>query len=547
MLFNDLKNLVKGEVRDDEETLEEFSHDTSLFGVRPKVVVSPEDVEDVKTLVRYISEHKDSDSSLSLTARSGGTDMSGGPLNESIVLDFIPHFNHFSVDSESLCAEIEPGVFYRDFEKETGPKGVLMPSYPASKSIAALGGMVMNNAGGEKTLRYGQTRKFVEEVRMVLRDGNEYSFGSLEAEELERKLQQDDFEGEVYQGVHKLLEEHYKLVQSAQPKTSKNSAGYALWDVWDKESGRFDLSQLFVGSQGTLGIMTGAKLRLIKEKKHKILMPVFLSSWDELPEIVQAVLPHDPESLELFDIETLKLGLRFMPEVAKKAGSSFIPFALKFLPEVWVGIRLMGLPKLVVLVHLAEDSESEVRSKAAKVDALVRRFHVCARTIYSEEEAEKYWIMRRESFNLLRQHVKGKRTAPFIDDFCIFPKDVPEFLPKLLKILKEHKIAVNIAGHAGDGNFHIIPLMDLTKEEEQAKIWVVADKVYALVLQYGGTITAEHNDGLIRSPYLEKMYGKEVYALFEEVKRIFDPEGIFNPGKKVGSSKKYAMRHLKQE
>ncbi|MDO8752069.1 MAG: FAD-linked oxidase C-terminal domain-containing protein, partial [Candidatus Wolfebacteria bacterium] len=123
----------------------------------------------------------------------------------------------------------------------------------------------------------------------------------------------------------------------------------------------------------------------------------------------------------------------------------------------------------------------------------------------------------------------------------------PEFLPKLLKILKEYKIAVNIAGHAGDGNFHIIPLMDLKKEEERAKIPVVADKVYDLVLQYGGTITAEHNDGLIRSPYLEKMYGKEVYALFEEVKRIFDPLGIFNPGKKVGASMEYAVAHMKRE
>lgn len=210
-------------------------------------------------------------------------------------------------------------------------------------------------------------------------------------------------------------------------------------------------------------------------------------------------------------------------------------------------IRLAGLPKLVVLVLIAEDSEEEVRKKAAKIDSAVRKFHVCARTIYSAEEAEKYWVMRRESFNLLRQHVKGKKTAPFIDDFCIFPKDVPEFMPKLLKILKEYKIAVNIAGHAGDGNFHIIPLMDLKKEEERAKIPVVADKVYDLVLRYGGTITAEHNDGLIRSPYLEKMYGKKVYALFEEVKKIFDPLGIFNPGKKVGASMEYAVRHMKRD
>ncbi len=546
MLAEGLKKVVRGEVRDDAETLQEFSCDTSLFQVMPKAVVSPRDVEDVKALVRYVSEHKGADPSLSLTARSGGTDMTGGPLNESVILDFTLHFTHFSVDAERLFADVEPGVFYRDFEKETSSRGVLLPSYPASKSIAALGGMVMNNSGGEKTLRYGQTRKFVEEVRMVLSDGEEYTFRALGGSGLREKMAGKNFEGEVYRKMYELLERNYDVVQGARPRTSKNSAGYALWDIWDREKGIFDLAQLFTGSQGTLGIMTGVRLRLIREKKQTILMPVFLSSWDELPHIVQEVLPYDPESLELFDIETLKLGIRFMPEIAKKAGSSFIPFGLQFLPEIWVMIRLMGLPKLVILIQLAEDTEEEVREKAAKVDAAVRKFHVCARTIYSTEEAEKYWVMRRESFNLLRQHVKGKKTAPFIDDFCIFPKDVPEFLPKLLKILKEHKVAVNIAGHAGDGNFHIIPLMDLKKEEERAKIPVVADKVYDLVLQYGGTITAEHNDGLIRSPYLQKMYGKEVYGLFQEVKRIFDPRGIFNPGKKVGASMEYAVRHFKR-
>ena len=153
-----------------------------------------------------------------------------------------------------------------------------------------------------------------------------------------------------------------------------------------------------------------------------------------------------------------------------------------------------------------------------------------------DSEEEKFWVMRRESFSLLRKHVKGKRTAPFVEDFCIPTDKVPEFLPRALKILEESGINANIAGHAGNGNFHIIPLMDLRKESERKKIPVVADKFYDLVAEYKGTIAAEHNDGIVRTPYLGKMYSEEVLGYFRRVKEIFDPKNIFNPGKKVPSA-----------
>ncbi|MDP3724998.1 MAG: FAD-binding oxidoreductase [Nanoarchaeota archaeon] len=542
MLRDELQKIIKGEVRTDEETLQKFSHDTSIFQVRPEVVVAPKDREDIKALVRYVSEHKKEQTELSLTARSGGSDMSGGTLGESIILDCAPHLNHFSVDISGFSITTEPGVFFHDFEKSIEGSGMLFAPYPASKGLAAFGGMVMNNCAGEKTLRYGQMRKFVEELKMILSDGEEYAFHALSPQELEEKKKLQTFEGEVYRKTHELLESHFDEIQAARPKVSKNSSGYALWDVWDRK--RFDLTHLFTGSQGTLGILTEAKLRLQKEKKYEALISVFFRSWDPLPAIVNAMLPYDPESLEVFDSETLKLGIRFMPEVAKKAGSSFLPFALRFLPEALMGVRLLGLPKIILLHQIAEDSEEEVSRKAEEIRRALSKFPVLFRVMREKPEMDKYWVMRRESFNLLREHVRGKRTAPFIDDFCILPKDIPEFLPQLLAILKEHHIKVNIAGHAGNGNFHIIPLMDFTKESERAKIWPVAEKVFDLVIRYGGSITAEHNDGLVRSPYLKKMYGEKVYGLFEEVKKIFDPQGIFNPGKKTGSSLEYAMEHL---
>jgi FAD/FMN-containing dehydrogenase len=543
----DIKKITKETgvtVRADEKTRDTFSRDTSLFQVEPAAVVFPESARDVEKLVAYVARHKEEYPELSLTARSAGTDITGGPLNESLIMSCTEGLNEVKELSNNH-AVVQPGVFYHDFEHEITPRHVTMPTYPASKSIAALGGMIMNNCGGEKTLRYGQMRNFVNSVSMVLADGNESTFGPVSGAELEAKKAQDNFAGEVYRRMHQLLEENYDLIKDAEPNTSKNSAGYALWDVWDRDTGIFDMSQLFVGSQGTLGMMTEANIRLVAEKQHTRLIPVFLPGWDDLPKLVNELLVHDPESLEVFDEDTELLGLRFFPEIAKKAGKSLLGFALEFLPEAWIGIKMGEIPDLVLLVELAEETAEALEAKTTAVKESLDQFDdLYYRILYKEKEAKKYWIMRRESFNLLRKQVAGKQTAPFVEDFCIQPEDIPEFLPRARQLLEDNGIDVNIAGHAGNGNFHIIPLMDLTQASERAKIPAVAKQFYDLVLEYDGTITAEHNDGIMRTPFLKQMYGPVVYQLFEEVKEIFDPAGIFNPGKKVGGSMKYLKDHI---
>ena len=277
------------------------------------------------------------------------------------------------------------------------------------------------------------------------------------------------------------------------------------------------------------------------------MVALFFKSWNELPEVVKAVLPYEPESLETFDEETIKLGLRFMPEIAKRAGNSLLSFAVKFIPEMLIGARMLGLPKLVVLVEIAEETEEEVKSKIRKIVEAIKSFNIWHRVIEKDSEENKFWVMRRESFNLLREHVNNKRTAPFVDDFCIKPERMPEFLPKALKILKDHGIEANIAGHAGNGNFHIIPLMNLMKKSERAKILAVSDKFYDLVREFKGSITGEHNDGIIRTPYLSKMYSPAVLALFKKTKDIFDPQNIFNPGKKVNGTLEYLESHIARE
>ncbi len=545
-LLVELKELIKGDVLTDDSTLSEYSHDASLFEIKPQVVVFPKDEKDVENLVSFVSKNKNSHPHLSLTGRSGGTDMSGGSINDSITVAFSKYFNKTPEIKERI-ATTQPGVYYRDFEKQTIKEGLLFPSYPASREICAMGGIVNNNSGGEKSLQYGKTERYVKKVRVVLRDGNTYEFKKLTRSQLEKKMDQDDLEGEIYKKMYKLITTHYDEIMEAKPKVSKNSAGYFLWNVYDKEEDTFDLTKLWVGAQGTLGMLLEADIELVPIHMHREMMIIFLHDLTHLGEIISKVLALHPESFESYDDNTLKLALKFFPEFAKKLGAKgIIGTGIAFMPEFFM-VATGGLPKLVLQVDFTGNDPEELKQKIADLKKSLAPLHPKTR-IAIENQEQKYWLIRRESFNLLRQKIKNKHTAPFIDDFVIQPEHIAEVIPQVINIVKKHKDFIfTVAGHVGDGNFHIIPLVDITKPSVRRAIPEISEQVYRLVIKYKGSITGEHNDGLIRTPYLREMYGGKIYELFEETKKIFDPENIFNPRKKIGGTLSYAMDHLREQ
>ncbi|MBI5133935.1 MAG: FAD-binding oxidoreductase [Candidatus Taylorbacteria bacterium] len=540
-LAQEIKALIGGDTDDSPEVLKKFSRDASLFEVMPKIVVFPKDAQDIKAVVKWVSENKKNDPSLSITARAAGTDMSGAAVGESIILD-TTRYMHGVLSLSETEATVLPGTFYRDFEVETLKKGAILPCYTASKNLNALGGMVGNNCAGEKTLKYGKMENYVRSLKIVLRDGNEYAVRPLSKPELEGKMAQRNVEGEMYRSLYDLIIKNEDKIQAAKPRVSKNSAGYYLWNVWDGKT--FDLCKLIVGSQGTFGIVTEITVRLVPVKKLSKLFVVFMPTLDRLGDIVNDILPFGPESLESYDDSTMDLAVKFMPDMMKNMKPwNFMRLAARFLPEAWMALT-GGMPKLVLLVEFSGDDEAEIDSTIGKLEEKIRPYGFKMRRAKSEADSEKYWIIRRESFNLLRKHVTGRRTAPFVDDVVVRPESMPEFLPKMRKILDDYKLWYTIAGHAGNGNFHIIPLMDMTDPSNARAIAEVSDKIYDLVVSYKGSITAEHNDGIVRTPYLEKMYGPEIVELFRRTKDIFDPANIFNPGKKVGGTKEYMMSRL---
>ncbi|MEK7535765.1 MAG: FAD-binding oxidoreductase [Patescibacteria group bacterium] len=543
-LKEQLQHIIKGDVSDAIEILNKNSTDASIFQIQPELVVSPHSSEDIKNLVSFVNLHKSEFPHLSLTARAAGTDMSGGPLTESVVLDFLKYFQGVkNIDIDKQEATVLPGTYYRDFEKATLGKGLLLPSYTASKELCTVGGMVANNSGGEKTLTYGKTIDYVRELKIVLSDGNEYVTRALDRAGLDEKIAQNNFEGKIYSEIKKLVEVNRNLLREAKPKVHKNSAGYYLWDVWDGET--FDLNKLIVGSQGTLGIITEIKLGLIKPKEHSSLLVIMLDEFAMLSEVVGTILAHKPESFEAYDDHSMKLAVRFMPDMMKQLGAkNLIALGWQFLPEIRL-ILLGGVPKLILVAEFTGDSEDEIYAKARAAEKDLKKFDIRTHIAKNDKEENKYWTMRRESFNLLRKHVHGKHTAPFIDDIVVLPEHLPKFLPELNALMKDYKLEYTIAGHIGDGNFHIIPLMDFERPDFKQIISELSKKVYDLVGKYGGSITGEHNDGLIRTPFLNRMYKPEILELFNQTKQIFDPLNIFNPGKKTGADLGYTLSHIR--
>lgn len=538
----------KGELDDSAEAKELYSHDASMFEIVPELVAKPQSADDVTRLVKFVAENKKDNPELSITARSAGTDMSGAAINDSIIVDFNAHLNQL-IKLDATSAVVQPGMFFRDFDAETIKFDAMLPSYPASRDLCTVGGMVNNNSGGEKSLEFGKTDLYVQEMKFVFADGIERVVKPLTKAQLAAKMGQGDFEGRVYKELYELIEANYDTIQAAKPDVSKDSTGYHLWNVWNRETEIFDLGKAIIGAQGTLGFVTETTLSLVPRPAHSGLLVLFLRDIDGLGELIKTVVAHKPATFEGFDDATLILAMKFMPSFLSFLGPvKFIHLLFTLIPE---GFQMLkGIPKLVLMVEFTGETEDEVRNKIKTLHRDLKPFKARYEINGFEEDptegsSEKFWILRRRSFQLLRSKVKDKHTAPFIDDFIIKPEHLPEFLPKIREIIKKYKLFATIAGHMGDGNFHIIPLMKLEDPNDRSKLEPTMKEVNNLVLEYKGSLSGEHNDGLVRGPWLEAQYGKEMVDLFKKTKDILDPAHIFNPNKKAYATWDYSFSHVR--
>jgi len=538
-----LRAQIDGTVHTDTQTTETYSHDASIYEISPEMVIKPAHTKDIKKIVRFVRDNKAHYPTLAITPRSAGTDMSGAAIGSSIVLDMTAHFSTLhSATTKSL--HVQPGVFMRNIDPILTEKGVMLGCVPASRALCTIGGMVGNNSGGEQSLRYGNTENFVRELEVVLADGNAYTIKPLDRRALHIKMEQGDFEGELYRKLYHLIEDNYDLVRNARPHVNKNSMGYNLWSVWDRDTGVFDLTRLFTGSQGTLGVITDIKLNVVKKAKHSGLLVLYLPNIKQLGEIIKLVMEHHPATFEGFDDITFNLGIRHFSLFKAALGAkewakqqaSLLSSVAKFKGHV---------PNMVLMVEFEGDTLDEVHAKINELSNKLNGFKLKKEVAGDESASSKFWQIRRASLALLRQRIKDKYASPFIDDLTVQPQYLPEFLPRLRKIIRKYKLPATIAGHFGDGNFHIIPLMDISSPEDQAKLEPTMREIVPLVLEYKGTLAGEHNDGMVRGPWLPAVFGEEMYGIFKQTKVIFDPQNIFNPYKKTDATWEYSMDHIR--
>jgi FAD/FMN-containing dehydrogenase len=544
-LSAELQKLIKGDVTTEQVDREKVSKDTSLFCVVPEIVVYPKDAHDIAEVFRLVSLKKSEGFEIAVSLRAAGTCMTGGSLCQYIVLDTTKYMNHVT-DVTEYSATAEPGVYYRDFEKRTLEKGWIMPSYPASRELAAIGGIVSNNSGGEKTLTYGKTERYVQSLDVVYANGSRDVVHAFSGDELKHKLEEQTEGGRIHKAMYDLITQNYDTIMQAKPTVSKNSSGYYLWNAYDKETDTLDLAKVIVGSQGTLAGVSSVTLTGVKPKNHSRMLVMFVPSTVHLGEIIVKMLAHKPETIESYDDHTFKIAIKFFKDIALRMGGNMITLGLQFIPEFMM-VLTGGVPKIILMAEFTGDTEEEVDEAVTKAYEDMKSFNLPIKKTNNEQEAKKYWTFRRESFALLRSRMKGMRTAPTIDDIVVHPNDLPEFLPKLDEIFKKDiykDLIYTVAGHMGDANFHIIPLIDIHKERVVEVLHQLMDEVYELVFQYKGSMSGEHNDGLLRTAYLPKMFPPQIIDLFEKTKAIFDPQGILNPGKKVHGDKEFAWSHI---
>lgn len=540
-----LSKQLKGEVSTDKQIRHKVSRDASIYELVPDVVVEPKDSADIEALVKLVTQHKKEFPKLSITPRSAGTDMSGGAIGDSILLEMTRHFRKIAGVKNDIL-HVQPGVFIRDIDPVLFQYGLQLGCVPASRSICTIGGIVANNSGGEQSLRYGNADRSVRSLDVVLADGNTYTIKPLTKKQLDKKISEKTFESELYRKVFSLVDTHYDMVRNARPNVNKNSMGYNLWAVWDRETGIFDMTQLFTGSQGTLGIITDIEIQAVPKAPHSGLLLAYLPSIKHLGHIVETVMKHNPATFEGFDDITFTLGIRYFKTFRKQLGTrEYLRQQTHLLKSV---AKFKGhLPNVLLMIEFDGETKQEVIKKISNLHDDLKKYKIRMDIEGDEASSAPFWSIRRAALALLRNQVKGRYASPFIDDMTVQPKYLSQFIPELRKVIRKYKLPATIQGHFGDGNFHIIPLMDIAGTKDQAKLEPVMRELVPIVLKYGGTMAGEHNDGMVRGSWLPAVFGKEVYGLFRQVKEIFDPQYIFNPHKKTDASWEFSMSHIRTE
>ncbi len=524
--LKELSGKLLGSVTDNPESLAYFSTDQSIFQITPSAVVYPQNTADVRKTVQFVAELAAAGKPLSLVPRGRGTDTGGGSIGEGIQLVLPAHMDKLlRLDRDSVT--VQPGILYQTLQQTLHTHGRFLPPYPADIASATVGGAVANNASGEKSVKYGSTREFVKGLKVVLSDGSLIQTHRIGARELNRKKGLTTLEGELYRKVDSLLLDHADLIKKRHIHTTKNTAGYALDNVRGKD-GSFDLSQVIIGSQGTLGVITEITLKTMAYNPRTTLVVGYFNTAEGAAATVAKLRPLAPSAIEFIDRHLLEYLRENHPgELASLAADQ--------------------LPKIVLFVEFDEFSQLSQKLKSNRARHIMARHGGTCHVATDPLEQVALWRPRRAGVANLWMNHGAAKALPFMDDAVVPAERLPQLLDKTYKLLKKHDLETAVWGSAGDGHIHVQPFLDLAKKKDVEKLFTLSREYAQIVSSLGGTTSGGQNDGLIRALSLGAVYGEEMTELFASVKHIFDPHSIFNPMKKTEATEAYARDHLRTE
>lgn len=494
-----------------------FATDASIFSLAPAIIVYPRNENDVRKAARFTWQLAERGRIIPITARGLGTDQSGAALGNGIMLVFPAHMHKIlEFDGKSGEVTVEPGTNYGKLQQSLHTHHRFLPPYPASLEYSTIGGAIANNAGGERSVKYGSTRPFVKRLRVVLANGEIIEVHQLSRRELNKKLGLNSMEGEVYRQLDKLIEENHELIQKSILPVTKNAAGYALAEV-RKKDGSFNLAPLFVGSQGTLGIITEATLETEPHNSNTTLVVAFIDDLKVTQEIIGELkkFSDSPAAVEMVD-------------------NNLLEFVQGQNPAILKGVLEPPFQKIALFIEYDNLTERTQKRMVKRTIKLLNHYQVPYQTETDPERKEQLWKIRDTAASVLAHEDAGAKPLPLIEDGIVPIERFEEFVMGVYDLFAAQRLPVAMWGHAGNAHLHVQPVLNLGQVGDRQKLFKLLEDYYLLIMRLGGSTTGEHGDGRLRAPYLEQLYGPDVYKLFTQVKQIFDPYNTLNPGVKMG-------------
>jgi anaerobic glycerol-3-phosphate dehydrogenase C subunit len=521
-ILRNLHRLIEGEVLFDEINRTIYSSAASLYRIRPLGIVKPKHKKDIITVVKYAAQQ-----GIPITPRGGGTSRAGNEVGEGLLLDLSKYMNNIlEFNSREKWVRLQPGLILASLNNFLKPHHLFFPIDPSTKDHCTLGGMIANNSSGPHAVKYGATRDYVLSLEVVLSNGEVIITGPFSLDRKEQRGSRDSerLEDKIYRVMPEFLKQYRKPMEEDKPFTMKNSSGYDLWRL--QGNGLLDLTSLFVGSEGTLGIISEAKLRLMPLSGKALGGLIYFDNLDHVGTATQKILGLSPAMLEIIERQILDL--------ARKQNAELKPY----LPE---GIEA------ILFVEFQDENEEQLRQKFKEVEERVidqEKLAVDLKVAKDNKDMAMLEKVRSVSGPILNKIKGPKKPVAFIEDAAVHPSYLSQYIRSLRELFKRFEVDASIYGHAGDGNLHLMVFLDLTQEDEVKKMVSLAEACYDLVLSMKGTISGEHGDGRLRTYYLKKQYPK-LYPAMVEIKNLFDPENILNPGCIVGDDRNLLGQYLK--